>query len=163
MGEEVGGRLRAGRSRNDQVATLFKMFLRDHAHAVGALLLDLVEAIADQARGHLDVVMPGRTHLQHAQPVLLSHHLLAHAWALLRDVERLRDWDRRVAADSPYGSGALAGSSLGLDPHAVARELGFDDSTPELDRRHGLARLRRRAGLRARAWSGSTCRGSPRR
>ena len=74
--------------------------------------------------------MPGRTHLQHAQPVLLSHHLLAHAWALLRDVERLRDWDRRVAADSPYGSGALAGSSLGLDPHAVARELGFDDSTP---------------------------------
>ena len=130
VGEDVGGRLRAGRSRNDQVATLFKMFLREHAHTVGVLLLDLVEALADQARGHLDVVMPGRTHLQHAQPVLLSHHLLAHAWALLRDVERLRDWDRRVAADSPYGSGALAGSSLGLDPHAVARELGFDDSTP---------------------------------
>jgi argininosuccinate lyase len=94
------------------------------------LLLELVSAIADRARGHLDVVMPGRTHLQHAQPVLLSHHLLAHAWALVRDVERLRDWDRRVAADSPYGAGALAGSSLGLDPHAVARELGFDDSTP---------------------------------
>ena len=112
------------------MATLFKMFLRDHAHTIGALLVDLVDALADQARGHLDVVMPGRTHLQHAQPVLLSHHLLAHAWALLRDVERLRDWDRRVAADSPYGSGALAGSSLGLDPHAVARELGFDDSTP---------------------------------
>ena len=93
------------------------------------LVLDLVEAIATQARHHLDVAMPGRTHLQHAQPVLLSHHLLAHAWALLRDVERLRDWDRRVAADSPYGSGALAGSSLGLDPRAVARELGFDDST----------------------------------
>ena len=74
--------------------------------------------------------MPGRTHLQHAQPVLLSHHLLAHAWPLLRDVERLRDWDARVAADSPYGSGALAGSSLGLDPRAVARELGFTDSSP---------------------------------
>ena len=69
--------------------------------------------------------MPGRTHLQHAQPVLLSHHLLAHAWPLLRDVDRLRDWDARVAGDSPYGSGALAGSSLGLDPQAVARELGF--------------------------------------
>ena len=129
VGEEVGGRLRAGRSRNDQVATLFKAFLRDHAHTIGVLVLDLVEAISTQARHHLDVVMPGRTHLQHAQPVLLSHHLLAHAWALLRDVERLRDWDRRVAADSPYGSGALAGSSLGLDPRAVARELGFDDST----------------------------------
>jgi argininosuccinate lyase len=69
--------------------------------------------------------MPGRTHLQHAQPVLLSHHLLAHAWPLLRDVDRLRDWDVRAAA-SPYGSGALAGSSLGLDPAAVARDLGFD-------------------------------------
>jgi argininosuccinate lyase len=69
--------------------------------------------------------MPGRTHLQHAQPVLLSHHLLAHAWPLLRDVDRLRDWDARAAV-SPYGSGALAGSSLGLDPAAVAAELGFD-------------------------------------
>jgi argininosuccinate lyase len=71
--------------------------------------------------------MPGRTHLQHAQPVLLAHHLAAHAHALLRDVDRLRDWDRRAAV-SPYGSGALAGSSLGLDPEAVAAELGFDSS-----------------------------------
>ena len=74
--------------------------------------------------------MPGRTHLQHAQPVLLSHHLLAHAWPLLRDVSRLRDWDARVAVDSPYGAGALAGSSLGLDPEQVGRELGFDGSSP---------------------------------
>ena len=74
-------------------------------------------------------IMPGRTHLQHAQPVLLAHHLLAHAWPLLRDVDRLRDWDARVAADSPYGSGALAGSSLGLDPEAVAAELGFTGSS----------------------------------
>jgi argininosuccinate lyase len=73
--------------------------------------------------------MPGRTHLQHAQPVLLAHHLLAHAWPLLRDVDRLRDWDARVAAESPYGSGALAGSSLGLDPEAVAAELGFSGSS----------------------------------
>jgi len=123
-GAEVGGRLRAGRSRNDQVATLFRMYLRDHARTVAALLLDVVDAIVGQARTHLGVAMPGRTHLQHAQPVLLSHHLLAHAWALLRDVERLRDWDARTAV-SPYGSGALAGSSLGLDPEAVAADLGF--------------------------------------
>jgi argininosuccinate lyase len=129
VGAELGGRLRAGRSRNDQVATLFKVFLRDHARAVAALVLDLVDALAAQAEQHLGAVMPGRTHLQHAQPVLLSHHLLAHGWPLLRDVQRLRDWDARVAADSPYGSGALAGSSLGLDPQEVARELGFADST----------------------------------
>ncbi|MBB6629417.1 argininosuccinate lyase [Nocardioides sp. KIGAM211] len=129
VGADTGGRLRAGRSRNDQVATLFKAFLRDHARVVAAQVLDLVEVLATQARGHLDVIMPGRTHLQHAQPVLLAHHLLAHAWPLLRDVERLRDWDARVAADSPYGSGALAGQSLGLDPTAVARELGFTGSS----------------------------------
>ena len=129
VGAEVGGRLRAGRSRNDQVATLFKAFLRDHARLIADQVLDLVEALATQARDHLDVIMPGRTHLQHAQPVLLAHHLLAHAWPLVRDVERLRDWDARVVADSPYGSGALAGSSLGLDPEAVAADLGFSGST----------------------------------
>ncbi len=125
VGPEAGGRLRAGRSRNDQVATLFKMFLRDHARTLAGLVLDLVDALAGQAAAHPDAVMPGRTHLQHAQPVLLAHHLLAHAWPLLRDVDRLRDWDDRVAAESPYGSGALAGSTLGLDPEAVATELGF--------------------------------------
>jgi argininosuccinate lyase len=130
VGVELGGRLRAGRSRNDQVAALFKAYLRDHARVVAALVLDLAEALAEQARRHLGAVMPGRTHLQHAQPVLLSHHLLAHAWPLLRDVGRLRDWDARVAVDSPYGSGALAGTSLGLDPQQVARDLGFTDSSP---------------------------------
>jgi argininosuccinate lyase len=130
VGADTGGRLRAGRSRNDQIATLFKVFLRDHGRVVGSLLLDLVETLAAQARDHLDVVMPGRTHLQHAQPVLLAHHLLAHAWPLVRDVDRLLDWDARVAADSPYGSGALAGSSLGLDPTGVADELGFTGSSP---------------------------------
>jgi argininosuccinate lyase len=123
-GAELGGRLRAGRSRNDQIATLVRMFLRDHARAVAALVLDLVDALVGQAAAHPGAAMPGRTHLQHAQPVLLAHHLLAHAWPLLRDVDRLRDWDARAAA-SPYGSGALAGSSLGLDPAAVAVELGF--------------------------------------
>ncbi len=129
LGPELGGRLRAGRSRNDQVATLFRMYLREHARVIARAVLDLVAALASQAEHHLGVAMPGRTHLQHAQPVLLSHHLLAHAWPLLRDVDRLRDWDRRVAADSPYGSGALAGSSLGLDPEAVAADLGFDGSS----------------------------------
>jgi argininosuccinate lyase len=124
-GAELGGRLRAGRSRNDQIATLVRMYLREHARVVGGLLLDVVAALLAQAEAHAGAPMPGRTHLQHAQPVLLAHHLLAHAWPLLRDVGRLRDWDAR-AASSPYGSGALAGSSLGLDPAAVARELGFD-------------------------------------
>jgi argininosuccinate lyase len=123
-GADVGGRLRAGRSRNDQVATLFRMYLRDHARSVSALVLDVVDALVAQSDEHIDVAMPGRTHLQHAQPVLLAHHLLAHAWALLRDVQRWQDWDRRTAL-SPYGSGALAGSSLGLDPEAVAADLGF--------------------------------------
>ncbi|NHA67776.1 argininosuccinate lyase [Phycicoccus flavus] len=123
-GPEVGGRLRAGRSRNDQIATLGRMYLREHARRVAGLVLDVVDALTAQAREHLGVPMPGRTHLQHAQPVLLSHHLLAHAWALLRDVDRFRDWDVRAGV-SPYGSGALAGSSLGLDPEAVATDLGF--------------------------------------
>ncbi|KRF14067.1 argininosuccinate lyase [Nocardioides sp. Soil797] len=129
VGPDVGGRLRAGRSRNDQIATLFKVFLRDHAKVIAAAVLDLVDALQAQAQQHLGAIMPGRTHLQHAQPVLLSHHLLAHAWPLLRDVERLRDWDTRVAADSPYGSGALAGQSLGLDPEQVAAEFGFTGSS----------------------------------
>jgi len=127
VGAEVGGRLRAGRSRNDQVATLLRMYLRDHARTMSALVLEVVDALAAQSHRHIDVAMPGRTHLQHAQPVLLAHHLLAHAWALLRDVERWQDWDRRTAI-SPYGSGALAGSSLGLDPEAVAADLGFTGS-----------------------------------
>jgi argininosuccinate lyase len=130
LGAALGGRLRAGRSRNDQIATLFRLFLRDHGRIVARLVLDQVNTLADQAEQHLGVAMPGRTHLQHAQPVLLSHHLLAHAWPLIRDLDRLADWDKRVAADSPYGAGALAGSSLGLDPVFVASELGFSGSSP---------------------------------
>src|SRR5699024_12292818 len=110
---------------NDQVATQFRMWLRDAARAVAAGVLDVIDALVAQARAHPSAVLPGRTHLQHAQPVLLAHHLLAHAQALVRDVDRLRDWDVR-AAESPYGSGALAGTSLGLDPNLVASELGFE-------------------------------------
>ena len=129
IGAELGGRLRAGRSRNDQIATLIRMYLRDALSAVGDAVLEVVDALRTQADRHLGVPMPGRTHLQHAQPVLLSHHLLAHAWPLIRDRQRIADLDRRLAI-SPYGSAALAGTSLGLDPEAVAAELGFAGSVP---------------------------------
>jgi argininosuccinate lyase len=124
-GDELGGKLRAGRSRNDQIATLVRLYLRDNARLIARQVVDVVDELITQAEAAGTAVMPGRTHLQHAQPVLLAHHLLAHAWPLLRDVDRLIDWDVR-AARSPYGSGALAGSSLGLDPAAVAADLGFD-------------------------------------
>ncbi|OBG01414.1 argininosuccinate lyase [Mycolicibacter sinensis] len=124
VGAELGGRLRAGRSRNDQVATLFRMWLRDAVRRVAAGVLDVVDALAHQAAAHPSAIMPGKTHLQSAQPVLLAHHLLAHAHPLLRDVDRIIDFDARAAV-SPYGSGALAGSSLGLNPDAIAAELGF--------------------------------------
>ena len=130
VGPALGGKLRAGRSRNDQVATLFRMYLRNHGEQIGSLVRGLIGALAAQAESHLGVPMPGRTHLQHAQPVLLSHHLLAHAWPLVRNLDRLAEWDARAAMDSPYGSGALAGSSLGLDPERVATELHFAGSTP---------------------------------
>jgi argininosuccinate lyase len=124
VGPDLGGRLRAGRSRNDQVATLFRMWLRDAITTVGNGVLDVAAALATQAAAHPTAIMPGKTHLQSAQPVLLAHHLLAHAHPLLRDADRLIDLDKRAAV-SPYGSGALAGSSLGLDPDAIADELGF--------------------------------------
>jgi argininosuccinate lyase len=124
VGADLGGRLRAGRSRNDQVATLFRMWLRDAMRRVADGVLEVVAALAAQAQAHPNAVMPGKTHLQAAQPVLLAHHLLAHAHPLLRDVDRICDFDVRTAV-SPYGSGALAGSSLGLDPDAIAADLGF--------------------------------------
>lgn len=128
LGPDLGGKLRAGRSRNDQVATLFRMYLRDHARIIGGLIAGLQDALVGLAEAHADVAMPGRTHLQHAQPVLFSHHILAHVQPLIRDAERLRQWDERTAV-SPYGSGALAGSSLGLDPEAVAADLGFEQGS----------------------------------
>ena len=124
-GAELGGRLRAGRSRNDQIATLVRMYLLDHATVIARDILRVIDALVSQADAAGDAIMPGRTHLQHAQPILLAHHLQAHAWPLVRDLERLRDWRSRAAV-SPYGGGALAGSSLGLDPALVARELGLD-------------------------------------
>ena len=124
-GTELGGRIRAGRSRNDQIATLVRMYLLDHAAVIARDLTRLIDALVSQAEAVGDAIMPGRTHLQHAQPVLLAHHLQAQAWPLVRDLERLRDWRTRAVV-SPYGGGALAGSTLGLDPALVARELGLE-------------------------------------
>ena len=128
VGPEVGGRLRAGRSRNDQVAAMFRMWLRDALRGVAQDVSDLIDAIVQQAEAHPDAIMPGKTHFQAAQPILLAHSLLAHAQSLLRDLERIQDADKRLAV-SPYGSGALAGSSLHLDPEAIADELGFESAT----------------------------------
>jgi argininosuccinate lyase len=123
----LGGKLRAGRSRNDQIATDLRLYLRDHARLVTARLVELEQALLAQAERHLGTPAPGMTHLQHAQPVLLAHHLLAHVQAFSRDASRMRDWDRRAAV-SPLGAGALAGSSLAIDPEAVAAELGFESA-----------------------------------
>lgn len=125
-GGHLGGKLRAGRSRNDQIATLVRLYLLDHSAVIREGIIHVIEALLDQALAHPEAILPGRTHLQHAQPVLLAHQLAAHAWPLVRDLERLRDWEAR-ARFSPYGGGALAGSSLGLDPRLVARELGLGD------------------------------------
>ncbi len=124
VGPETGGAVRAGRSRNDQIATFVRMFLRDNSSSIRQILLEIIRILilrSEEAGHHY---MPGRTHFQHAQPVLVAHHLLAHAWPLLRDVQRLDDWAQRND-QSPYGSGALAGGGLGLDAENIARDLGF--------------------------------------
>jgi argininosuccinate lyase len=123
-GPELGGKVRAGRSRNDQIATLIRTYLLDQSEVLHRLVIDLIEVILSRSEEHLGVAMPGRTHFQHAQPVLLSHHLLAHAWPLVRDLERMQDFKKRASL-SPYGAGALAGNTLGLDPNLVAAELGL--------------------------------------
>jgi argininosuccinate lyase len=125
----LGGKLRAGRSRNDQVATDLRLYLCDHARGVAARVVDLADALVEQAAAHVDTPAPGMTHLQPAQPVAFGHHLLAHVQPLLRDLDRLRDWDRRASV-SPLGAGALAGSSLPLDPVQTAKELGFAAAAP---------------------------------
>jgi argininosuccinate lyase len=123
-GADIAGKVRAGRSRNDQIATLIRSFMLDAATEIENQLLAYIDALCSKAENHLGVAMPGRTHFQHAQPVLLSHHLLAHAWPQARNLQRLENWRKR-ANISPYGAGALAGNTLGLDPNLVASELGF--------------------------------------
>jgi argininosuccinate lyase len=120
----LGGKLRAGRSRNDQIATDLRLYLRDHVRQIAARIAELESALMSQAERTLEVPAPGMTHMQHAQPIVFAHQLLAHVQAFARDVSRLQDWDVRTSV-SPLGAGALAGSSLPLDPEAVAAELGF--------------------------------------
>jgi argininosuccinate lyase len=125
---DAGAKLHTGRSRNDQVATAFRRYVHRELGEIADRVLDLVEVLgarADEAGiGEDAAYLPGYTHLQHAQPVLLAHHLMAHAWAMLRDVERIADCRRRVDV-SPLGAGALAGSSLPLDPDSTAADMGF--------------------------------------
>ncbi len=121
---EIGGRLHTGRSRNDQVATDMRLFTKRALAEISRGVVGLQEVLLHRAGEAGDAYLPGYTHLQHAQPVLLAHHLLAHGWALSRDVDRIASTRRRLDV-SPLGAGALAGSSLPLDPDWVAQELGF--------------------------------------
>ncbi len=125
---DVAGKLHSGRSRNDQVATDFVLWMRQGIRNVRAALLELRSALLERAELEVDVVLPGYTHLQRAQPVRLAHHWLAHFEALLRDDGRLRDAHNRMDR-CPLGSGALAGSTLPLDRDSTARELGFAGPT----------------------------------
>ena len=120
----AGAKLHTGRSRNDQVATALRLFLRREGTDVAAHVHRLQEVLLECAVAAEDVYVPGYTHLQRAQPVLLAHHFLAHFWSFARDVDRWRDAVARADV-SPLGAGALAGSSLPLDPDATAADLGF--------------------------------------
>ncbi len=121
---EVADKLHAGRSRNDQVATDLRLYLLGEIPTLRQHLTDLQEAILGRAEEHQDVLMPGYTHLQRAQPVRFSHWLMSFFWAFERDQERLEEVARRVAT-LPLGAGALAGHSLGIDRRFLAEELGF--------------------------------------
>ena len=124
---ELGSSLRAGRSRNDQIATDLRLYLRDVGVGLAQLLLDLEKALAKLAADYSDAPAPGFTHLQHAQPVIFGHELAKHAHALSRDIERLQQWWERTGV-SPLGAGALSGSALSTDPVLSAHTLGFHSS-----------------------------------
>jgi argininosuccinate lyase len=121
---DTGAKLHTGRSRNDQVATALRLYAREASSQLAQAVIGLQEALAARAAEVGSAYLPGYTHLQRAQPVLLAHNLLAHGWALSRDVDRLLETRTRLNV-SPLGAGALGGSSLPLDPDSVARELGF--------------------------------------
>jgi argininosuccinate lyase len=120
----AGAKLHTGRSRNDQVATDLRLFTKRELGGIAIRIVTLQETLLDRARTAGEAYLPGYTHLQRAQPVLLAHHLLAHGWALVRDLDRLRSTIDRLDV-SPLGAGALAGSSLPLDPAGTAADLGF--------------------------------------
>ena len=122
---EAGKKLHTARSRNDQVALDLRLWLRDYSDEVTALLKALIKALKEKAEQNLEVIMPGYTHLQHAQPVLFSHHLLAYAMMLLRDIRRIADCRKRINV-SPIGCCALAGTTYNTDRAFEAEKLGFD-------------------------------------
>ncbi|MHB9027097.1 MAG: argininosuccinate lyase [Armatimonadota bacterium] len=121
----LAGKLHTARSRNDQVATDFRLYLRNGCDALDARIQDMQRALLACAEAHLDVVMPGFTHLQHAQPVSAAHHLLAYVWMLSRDRERITDARARINR-LPLGAAALAGTKFPIDREMVANELGFE-------------------------------------
>ena len=121
---EVGGAIRAGRSRNDLVVTDFKLYLIDHLLEIASQISAMVKVINTQAANNLDVIAPGFTHTQHAQPITFAQELSKHSHALLRDIDRIFDWLKRNSF-SPFGAGALAGSSIQPNPEKVAKDLGF--------------------------------------
>jgi argininosuccinate lyase len=125
---EVGGALRAGRSRNDQVATDLKLFAIDHMLEIANLITLLQEVLIAKASEYSDAPAPGFTHMQHAQPILFGHEIAKHVHAFARDIDRISDWLARTSV-SPLGSGALAGSGLGLAPEVTAKDLGFTESS----------------------------------
>lgn len=126
---DAGARLHTGRSRNDQVATDTRLFAKKRAHDLMCANVALRHALVEQAEKHFDVILPGYTHMQHAQPVLFSHHMLAYVWMLTRDFERLAAAERAADA-SPLGAAALAGTTYPLDRQMTAAELGFSKVIP---------------------------------
>ncbi|MGQ9629656.1 MAG: argininosuccinate lyase [bacterium] len=125
---DVGRRLHTARSRNDQVALDIRLYLRDEIDSIIGLVKDLQRALIEHAESQIDVAMPGYTHLQHAQPVLYAHHLLAYCWMLERDIGRMRDARSRTNV-MPLGAGALAGTTFPIDREYVAELLGFPEVT----------------------------------
>lgn len=132
LGEHIGplaGKLHTGRSRNDQVATDFRLWILDHLPKLDSDLANLQSALLTRAEADMGIIMPGYTHLQRAQPVLLSHWWLSHFWPLQRDRLRLSEMRSRVAV-LPLGSGALAGTPYDIDRNGLADSLGFDNAAP---------------------------------
>ena len=123
----LGGSLRAGRSRNDQVTTDLRLFAIDHMVMLAHLLTELIEVILNKASEYVNDAAPGFTHIQHAQPISFGHEIAKHAHAFARDVDRISDWLQRTSVSS-LGAGALSGSSLKLDPDFAAKNLGFERS-----------------------------------
>ncbi|WP_192459039.1 argininosuccinate lyase [Musicola keenii] len=121
----VGGKLRAGRSRNDQTANDLRLYLRDSVRQITRRLLALQAALVKQSEQHVETLAPGFTHLQQAQPIVFGHQLMAHAQSFSRDIQRLQDWDKRCAL-SPLGAAAMAGSAIAKHPELSAAELGYD-------------------------------------